>query len=557
MARRSIVGSAKLIAVCTLGSRITGLVRDILLAQAFGLAWVQDAWVYAFQFPNLFRRLFGEGALAAAFVPTFTQTLERDGEDSAWGLLARTLALVTVTLSALIGLIALIILGIWLATSGPTEVVQTRGLLLSLTALMLPFMLTVCVLALFSSILNCVGSFVPAALTPVLLNVCMIIGIGWLAPALYPDSDRSQVYVVALTVLAAGVLQILVILPVVRAHGVRLGWKWDLRDAGVRRMLKLVTPVLLGQGVLTLGVFLDAQICVLLTHKAGTPASATWLGWTFAYPLEEGALSAVTYAQRLYQFPLGVLVISLATAALPTFSRLAAREDWGTWLGEVRQALRLAVFEGLLAGVMMIVLAEPIVRLLFEYRDFSADDTQRAARILTIYGFGMWAFCAQHIVTRAFYSVGDVRTPLKISLVLLPVNLALNLVLIWFEAIREAAFAISTSLTYSLAVVVGLLLLRKRSATKLLDMGSGTALVRMVIAAGAAAVVLVLVQPAWAHFAAGIPGKLATRAVETFGLLGIGACVFLLAAWLLRLREVRLLVVQRPRRGNGGEPTSP
>lgn len=544
-AERSVVSSAKLIAVCTLVSRITGLVRDILLAQVFGLGWIQDAFSYAFQLPNLFRRLFGEGAMAAAFVPTFTRTLEEEGREPAWRLLARTLALLTLALTAVIVLIALAIGLIWLLSRGSPEQLAARGLLLSLTAIMLPFMLTICVLALFSSILNCVGSFVPAALAPVLLNVAMIAGLGWLAPHLYPGQPREQVYVVAVVVVAAGILQIVALLPVLRRHGVRLGWRVEPRDPAVQRMLRLVVPVLLGQGVLAFGVFLDGQVCVLLTHKLGTPPTASVAGLTIAYPLEEGALSAITYAQRLYQFPLGVLVISLATAALPMFSRLATRADWPGWMGEVRQALRLAVFEGVLAGTMMIMLAVPMMRLLFERGKFTPADTDRSAFVLVFYGFGLWAFCAQHIVLRAFYSVHDVRTPLTISALFLPLNVALNVALVWVPAIREAAFAVGSCITSTLAVVVGLIVLQRRVKLRVLDGPTALAIAKMLLAGAAAAGTLALITPAGSQLAHRLPNALLARAAETLGLLAAGTAAFLLVAWALRLREVGLLLHRR------------
>ncbi len=540
-AQRSVVKSAKLIALCTLLSRITGLARDILIARAFGMDWVQDAFQYAFQFPNLFRRLLGEGAMAAAFVPTFTRALEKDGRDAAWGLLARSLALLTVAITALIIAIALLIALVWFLTPADYEQAPARELLLSLTALMLPFMLTICVLALFSSILNCVGSFVPAALAPVLLNVCVIVGVAVVAPALFPADEHSQVYVVALTVVVAGILQILAMLPVLRHHGVRLGWKLDTRDPHVRRMLQLLAPVLLGQGVLAFGVYLDAQICVLLTHQTDGPTTFTLLGETIRYPLEEGALSTVTYAQRLYQFPLGVLVISLATAALPTFSLLASREDWSAWATEVRQALRLAMFEGLLAGTMMVVLARSIFRFLFEYGDVAPADSARAAPVVMCYGFGLWAFCAQHLVLRAFYSIGDVRTPLKISAALLPLNVALNLVLIWFDSIREAAFAISTTTTMTLAVISGVWLLQRRVPADVAERRLAFAVGKMLCAAAASAIAVSYAAPFWSSFAQRIDVVVVARGVETLGLLALGTVIYLMVAILLRMDEWRLL----------------
>ena len=544
------------VGMSTFVSRVLGLIREIVSARCFGTSWMMDMFVLAFRFPNLFRRLFGEGAMAPVFVPTFTKTLETEGREPAWRLLARTLALLTVTLAVVIAAVLAIIAGLWFFFPPAPERVASRELLLALTALMLPFMLSICVLALLSAILNCVGSFVPAALAPIILNVGMIAGIAWAAPRLYAEPAR-QVYVVALSVLVAGVLQLVFILPALRANGVTLGWRWEPADPTVKRMLRLLAPVALGQGVLTFGVFLDAQVCTMLSHVKDTPETVSVLGWTFRYPLTEGALSAVTYAQRLYQFPLGVLVISLATAALPAFSRSAVRQDWPAWTADVRQTLRLAIFEGLLAGVMMIMLAEPITRLLFERGRFTAEHTGRTAYVLIWYGFGLWAFCAQHIVLRAFYSLGDVRTPLVISALLLPVNAALNVWLLWIEGIREAGFAIGSAITFAISVLAGLVLLRRRIGTRLLDGTTVTALVRMVAAAAATALVLWGIskwQPTlFTQAGAGV----ARRAAETLGLLAAGSAVFLAAAWAMRLPEVGLLLPGRFRRKVRHEPRVP
>lgn len=542
----SVVSSAKLIALCTLLSRVTGLARDILLVRVFALSYVQDAFNYAFAFPNFFRRLFGEGGLTPVFVPTFMQTLERDGREAAWRVLARTLALLTTALLIVCAAVELVLGAVWLATppNGSADV-EARRLVLGLTAMMAPFMVSICVLALLSSILNCLGSFVPAALAPVLLNVCMLTALlGGPAAGL---GAKSHVFLVAGAVLAAGGLQVLFLYPALRRCGVRLGWRLDARDPAVREMLRRLPPVILGQSVLAVGVLLDVQLCWMFSHRSGSPAEATWLGVRFALPLEEGALSALTVAQRLYQFPLGVLVISIATAALPAFSRLAAREDWNAWAEEVRQSLRLAVFEGLMAGSVMIVAAEPIVRFLFQYGDFGVDSTQRTQRVLAWYGAALWAFCAQHIVTRAFYSLGDVRTPLRIGCVLLPANLLLSFALIWADPIREAAFAISSCITSAVAVAVGIGLLRRRVATALITRAFGTALLRMVVAGAAAAGAVALVRSRVADeaHASQIGALTLERGVETGLLLGLGVAVFLTVSALLGLREPRQLLLRR------------
>jgi putative peptidoglycan lipid II flippase len=545
---RPVIASAKLIAGCTLTSRVTGLVRDMLLVHSFGAGWVLDSFFYAFQIPNLFRRLFGEGALAAVFVPTFTRTLEKDGRPAAWKLLARTLALLTVTIIAVVLAIETIVLLIWLFHPGE----ESRQLILGLTALTLPFMLSICVVALLSSILNCVGSFVPAASTPIILNLVMIAALIVFRPTIDPaqgiDDSATQVFGIAASVLVAGVLQLVFLFPVLRANRVPLGWSFQPRDPLVREISQKMIPVLFGQGILLLGTFLDAQVCALLSRVQDGPESTSLLGFTFAYPLQEGALSAITVAQRLYQFPLGVLGISLAVAALPTFSRLAANQNWGGWKTEVTRSLRLAVFVGLLTGAMMIALAEPIVQLLFEYREFGAADTARAARVLRLYGFGMWAFCAQHITLRGFYSIGDVRTPVRISCVLVPINLALSLILIWFDAIREAAFAISTSVTSTAAVIIGIILLQRRSGTHI---GIGKTLavsVRMLVIAVVSALLVWWLRQQWLpHLANAIDATAVRRGVDTLGALTLGCAMFLALGTVLGLPESRLLLRHRRR----------
>jgi putative peptidoglycan lipid II flippase len=551
---RPVISSATRIGICTLTSRLTGLIRDMLLVHTFGAGWVLDSFFYGFQVPNLFRRLFGEGALAAVFVPAFTHTLETEGRPSAWRLLARTLALLTVAIVLVVLVIEAIVLVIWLMNPGD----EARRLILGLTALMLPFMLTICLIALLSSILNCVGSFVPAAIAPIILNLVMIAALAWFRPTIDPgrgiDDRATQVFGVAASVLVAGVLQILFLLPVLRRYGVGLGWRFDLRDPRLKKMLAAAGPVVLGQGVLALGVFIDAQICTLLTHVQGDLETRSLFGLSFTYPLQEGALSAITVAQRLYQFPLGVFGISLAVAALPTFSRLATRKDWAGWTGEVGRSLRLAVFAGLLAGCMMILLAEPIVRLLFEYGEFGPGATTRAARVLACYGFGMWAFCAHHIVLRGFYSVGDVRTPLRISCFLVPANVALSLVLVWSDVVREAAFGIATSTTSALAVIVGTVLLQRRTLARLVDRPLLTAMGKMVLAALLAVIVVAALRPLWTAE----PGPMALplivhRAIDALGSLALGSAVYLASAWALRLSEVRLLLKHRRTVGNRGD----
>lgn len=588
-----VISAARLIGLATILSRITGMIRDQALVIAFGATWISDAFWYAFQFPNLFRRLFAEGAMSAVFVPTFSKTLETEGRDAAWALLARTIALLVVTLVLIVIAVELIIAVVWFGLSqyGDPQHEAARRLLLSLTALMFPFMLTISVLALLSSILNCVGSFVPAALMPMVTNVVMLLGILYAGPAiartcgpattpstspastdLYSSSIPAattsaalvksyEIYGVAASVLVAGVTQLLLIYPVVRRNGIRLGWRFEPRDPVVRRMLALVGPVIAGQGILLIGVFLDAQVCALFTHVKDSPENGSILGFTFAYPLQEGALSRLNLAQRLYQFPLGVLAISIATAALPTLSRLAARSEWGDWAGQLRSAIRMGVFVGLPAGAMMLAIPEPIMRLLFEYKQFTPDNTAWAAWVLACYGIGMWSFCVQHVVLRGFYSIGDVATPLRISCVFLPVNLLLSFVLIWVPSIREAAFGLSTSITSSLNVLVGVLILQHKKRAPLIDGHVAFAILKMLLASAAAAAAVWPIRAIQLPSSTRLTDAILHRAAAALVPLAVGCAAYLAVAALLRLPEPRMLFARRrgiaPAPGNIDPATGP
>lgn len=535
---RSLFSSAKLIALCTLVSRVAGLARDVLIAQAFGLGRVQDAFRFAFLIPNIFRRLFGEGALAAAFVPTFTRTIENEGPESAWRLLARTFGLLSLTLAGVLALIEIVVLVAWLINGQADD-----PLVYALTAIMAPFMLTVCIVALLSAALNCMGSFVPAALTPVILNLGMIAALLWvMRPGAVSDLD-SAAMLVAVSVIVSGLAQIVVLAPALRRRGVPLGWRLDVRDPQVRGLMGLMAPVMVGQGALLLSTYIDGQLCLLLRPAPDGPPTFQLMGMTLAYPLTAGALSAISVAQNLYQFPLGLLAISLAVAALPVFSRLAARGDWPEWGAQVRSTLRMAIFEGLPVGAMMVTLAEPIVRLLFEHGRFDADDTSRAARVVQCYGIGMWAMCAQQIVLRAFYSVGDVRTPLRISCWFIPLNLALSLALLFLAGLGERSFALSTAITSTLTVVVGLIALRSKAPATLIDRDLCLAAAKMLLAAGLAGWIGVMAvdfaRPTLEHAA---PFEFARRAIEALGGLGLIGALYAIFTRMLGLRETKVLL---------------
>jgi putative peptidoglycan lipid II flippase len=421
-----------------------------------------------------------------------------------------------------------------------------RTLQIGLSSVMLPFMISICALALFSSLLNCLGHFTAPALMPIVLNVLNMFGVLVVGPMLGSKLEE-QVYGVAWTVLAASVLQLVIIWPVLRRFAVQLRWSLSLRDPHVRQMMAMFLPVVIGQGVLLLSVFFDTQICTYLTQGPQDPATRSTLGLEFHYPLREGALSAVTNAQRLYQFPLGVLAISLATAAFPMFSLYASRKDFAGLRTTLSQSLRVAVFEGLPSGVVLIVLAEPIVALLFQHGRYTPAATLRAAWVLRFYALGMPAYCSQQILLRGFYSLKDTMTPMWIGCGLVALNAAINVSLVWHPDIHEAAFGIGTAVTSTMHVCICVWLLRRRLQGRIDGRRIATSFARTLIAsvlAGAAAW-YVLRWTANVDFSS--LGRIGTRAARVFLPLGAGTLIYLGLSVLMRMEEVHWLI---PRRGS-------
>jgi len=257
---------------------------------------------------------------------------------------------------------------------------------------------------------------------------------------------------VAAGVLLAGVAQSALLLRALKRQDIRWRWLWRVNWQPVRRMGKMMGPMVLGLGAFQIGAWLDSQIILMLSGQAGRHFSL--LGVQIAYPLEEGSLAALTWARRLYNLPLGVLAIALATAAFPAFSRHAAAGQMRQLGKAVNQAMRVAIFEGLASGAAILVLAPLIVAVLFQRGRFDQYDTAQTAHVLRLYSIGLWAYCVQPIILRAFYSLQDTITPLRVTCATLLVNLLLNLTLLWVPALNVGAFGLSLSITATLNVLI-------------------------------------------------------------------------------------------------------
>ena len=515
--REHFFGAAKVVAGLTVASRVLGMLRDMAIA-SLGADRATSAFLVAFQVPNLFRRLFGEGALAGAFVPVFTQTLEESGASKAARLLANTLWLLGVFLLGLMLLIQAGLIAWGLLWPGGWD----RQLLIRLTVIMLPFMVTICLLALGSAAMNCGGRFAYPAAAPILLNVFIIAAAWWAAPALAADA-ADRLYVLAGSVTLAGLVQLAIVLWLLRRLGFSIRPRLRPIEAGIRPILRLLLPMLVGLGFLQVSPFFDSVVIWILSATPQAPSIHLW-GYELAKPLTVGAQMHVYTAQRLYQFPMGVLAISLGVAVFPLFSRYASRRDHGALRDSVARALRLSMAEGLAAGTGLFVLAEPITRLLFVRGKFTGADAAASAQVLRMYAVGMWAYCTYQIFARLFFALQRPRVPLISSAALVGVNMALVLALVWAPWLGPQAFGLATALT-STANVLILATLARPWIGGLGGSELARSIARSVLASGAMAAVLELLLWALAGrssaviVAAGVPAGAATF-VAVLRLLG-------------------------------------
>lgn len=435
------------IAFLTTLSRVLGMVRDMAFAHFFGAGWLMTAWTMGFKIPNLARRLFGEGAASASFIPVYSEEIHRNPKD------ANRLACTVVTVIFVI-LAAIVVIGqltiwtwYWLfeTRTGPR-------LGLALCSIMLPYMIFVCIVAILAGILNVHRHFAAPAAAPIVLNICIIGGILFSGWALKLKAEQ-QVFFVAAAVLLAGLAQIALQLGPLRQHRVSLRPAWDINSQAFKKIIVMMGPMIIGLTVTQLNTLADDIIALSFMNERGDP-------------LTYGAPSYLYYAQRLYQFPLGVLGISLATAIFPVMSSDAARKDFNALTNTISQGIKTAMFVAVPATAGIFLIAKPLVSAIFEHGQFTSADTPVVACTLSFYAVGLSGYFWQLITARAYYSLQDSKTPMFSAIVAVCVNVVLNLTLIWFMG--TAGLALSTALCAYLQVAILLTGLRRRFGRSIL-----------------------------------------------------------------------------------------
>ena len=404
----------------TLFSRVTGFVRDILLARLIGTTPLADAFFVAFRIPSFFRRVFGEGAFSQAFVPVFAGYRKDSSPEVVQSFLdhvAGALGIVLVGITAL-GVLAA---PVWVMILAPGFLAMPVKYHLTVVMLRItfPYLLFVSLVAMSAGILNTCGYFAVSAFTPVLLNVALIAAALWLAPHL-----AHPVLALAWGVFVAGVVQLAFQIPFLRRLGLNVRPRLDFGHPGVRRILRLMLPALLGSSVAQINLVVDTVLASFLVS---------------------GSVSWLYYSNRLLEFPLGVFGVALGTVILPALSRKHVDAHSEGFSRTIDWALRWGFAITLPAAVGLGVLAGPLLSTLFQHGAFTAHDVAMARRSLVAFAFGLPAFVLIKILAPGFYARQDTRTPVRVGIISLIANIVFNLLLI--KPLAHAGLALATSLS--------------------------------------------------------------------------------------------------------------
>ena len=441
----SLLRSASTVSLFTLLSRVTGLMRELLIAATFGASAMTDAFNVAFRIPNLLRRLFGEGAFSQAFVPVLAATKARDGDAATRDLITRvaTVLFWILLATSLLGVIAAPLL-VWLMASGlPTKGLDAATVM---TRIMFPYIAFMSLCALASGVLNTYKRFAVPAFTPVLLNVAMIAA-AWLGAPWFKSQGIEPMYAVAVGVMLGGVMQLGVQLWAVRRITALQGtasmaWRWsDIRaawtDAGTQNILSLMLPALLGVSVAQISLLINTQIA---SHLA--VGSVSWLG----------------YADRLMEFPTAMLGVALGVVLIPALSAANAKKDTLEYSRLLDWGLRLVVVLAVPCAVALGVFAVPLAASLYHYGAFTPTDVQQTALALASYGVGLLGLVAIKVLAPGYYASQNIKTPVKIAVAVLALTQLLNLVFVPLFAHAGLALSIGVgALINALWLLLGLM----------------------------------------------------------------------------------------------------
>ncbi len=486
----------------TVVSRVLGLVRDMRSAAVFGAEIFQDAFVTAFSLPNLFRRLLGEGALTAAFVPALQQELAARKKDGAFALLSNVASWLVVVTGGLVAVAMLVFSqSRRIAAQDPDWY-----LVADLSLILFPYLAFVCVAAVLSATLNVLGRFLEPALSPIWLNLAMILSLG-VATTSLATTDAQRMHWLCGGVLVGGFLQMAVPAWVLW----REGWRprFDLqRSSAVREIAGLMAPALFGVAIYQINIYVSRLI---------------------AFSLERSSATVLFFANRLMELPIGVFAVAVGTVVYPLIARHAAERNWVAMASDYRKGLRMILVITVPAGAGLVILSEPIVRLIFEHGRFTSRDTALMAPLLALFALGMPFFAVVSLTTRAFYAVKDTTTPVKSAVLSFLVNIGLTF------ALKDRFGAPGLVVASTVAVIVQTIVLQRALAQRVVGMAFGELWQSLgKITLGTAAMSAVVYGGWWALDHAW-PESRVKDSIAIFGLIPAGAAIYASLLWLLRI----------------------
>lgn len=514
--------SAGIVSFAVFLSRITGLVREIVMARLFGASMVYDAFVLAFRIPNLTRDLFAEGALSSAFVPKFTEYLtKRSREDAARlaSLVASALVLIVGAICAVGVVFAPELVG--LLASGFHAVPGKFELAVQLTRIMFPFLLLVALAAQAMGVLNACGQFAVPALSSTLFNIGSVVAGLALGYGVAPRFGAEPIVGMAWGIVLGGALQLLVQIPALRAQGFRIRPLFDWADAGLRGILRLMGPAILGNAAVQINVMVNTAFAAgVIDPVRGHDGPVSWLGYAF----------------RFMQLPLGLFGVAIASATLPAISRWAAAGDLNEFRRTLARSIGVVFLLTVPSSVGLAILGPSMIGAIYEGGSFDGYDTEQTALALSAFAVGLAGYSAVKVLTPAFYALGDSRTPMLVS----AVNIAVNFVTAWVLLRRldlgHEALAYATS-AVALFGALTLFWLIRRKLSGIEGRAMVGSLTRMSVAALAmGAAVWAISHVIHQNWGDSRGARLADLAIS----IPAGAAVFYLACRWMRVPELEL-----------------
>ena len=512
--KSTIAKSAATVGVAVMCSRILGLVREQVFAGLFGAGYTYDSFVVAFRIPNLLRDLFGEGALSAAFVTVFSAYDTNRTKEDTWRLASNVLTFILILLS-LITLTGIVFAEPLVSLLAPdfSLIAGKTALTTKLTQIMLPFLVFISLSAVVMGVLNTKGHFFVPAIASSFFNLGSLVG-GVSLAFILPQFGQPAIVGMAIGTLIGGLLQLGVQVPSLLKTGFRYRPTLDLLDPGLRRILMLMIPATIGLSATQINIFINTN---------------------FASSCAEGSVSWLYYAFRLVQLPIGVFGVALSIATLPLLAKQAAKKDIVEMKKTMVSSLTMVFALTLPATAGLIILAEPIIRLIFEHGAFTATDTLATAQTLALYSIGLFAYSANKVLVPAFYALDKTRYPVIASFMAIIFNIIIiNLTI---DRFQHMAIAFSTSCTMLINFLFLMIVLHKKlNGLSLAYLGKS--LLKISLATLALIILLMWSLP---YFSTWLDDSIIHQSCALFALIASATTLYAMVLQKLKLNEMNIL----------------